>query len=107
MRATVQRDTQTGTDAFGLPDAPTWTAHIASLPCFIWTKAEREVIDGEKTAILADHRMLCPLGTDITEDDRITVVKDRLGANIIANTMRVHTAIYKRSHIECWLEEVA
>ena len=66
-----------------------------------------EGIDGEKPAILADHRMLCPLGTDITEDDRITAIKDRLGASIIANTMRVHTVIRRASHIECHLEEVA
>ena len=107
MRATVQRDGATGVDGFGLPNAPAFAAHIASLPCYVWTKVEREVIDGEKKAILADHRMMCPLGTDITETDRVTAIKDRLGASIIANTMRVHTVVRRASHIECRLEEVA
>lgn len=111
MRATVQRDTATGTDAFGLPNAATFTAHIASLPCWVWTRtgreAEREVIDNTKTAILADHNMMVPLGTDITELDQVTAIKDRLGRNIIANTMRIHSVIRRKTHLDCRLEEVA
>ena len=107
MRATVQRDTASGPDGFGLPNAASWTAHIASLACWVFTKVEREVIDGDKTAILAVHKMLVPLGTDIIEHDRVTAIKDRLAADIIANTMRIHAVIRRATHLECLLEEVA
>ena len=107
MRATVQRDTATGTDGFGMPNAESFTAHLASLPCWVYTKGEREIVDGTKTAILADHKMLVPIGTDITEDDRVTAIKDRLAANIIANTMRIHAVIRRATHLECQLEGVS
>ena len=107
MRATVQRNVPAGTDGFGGPGAAVWGAHLASLSCWVWTKAEREVIDNQKTAVLADHRMMVPRGTDITEDDRVTAVVDRNGGSIIANTMRIHGVIRRDDHIECHLEEVA
>ena len=111
MRATVQRDTASGTDGFGLPNAASFTAHIASLACYVWTnpgrESEREIIDGAKTVILADHKMICPLGTDITELDRITAIKDRLSADIIANTMRIHSVVRRKDHLALTLEEIS
>ena len=107
MRATVQRNTPAGEDGFGGPGAATWGSHLASLPCWAYTKGEREIIDGDKTVVLADHKMMVPLGTDVTEDDRVTAIKDRLAVNIIANTMRIHSVIRRTDHIEVGLEEVA
>jgi len=107
MRATVQRNVPAGTDGFGGPGAAVWGAHIASLACWAYTGREREIIDGDKTVVLADHKMMVPLGTDITEDDRVTAIKDRLAVDIIGNTMRIHSVIRRTDHIQVSLEEVA
>ena len=107
MRATVQRDSATGSDGWGQPNAVSWAAHLPSLACWYWTKDEREVIDGVKTAILANHTMMVPLGTDITEDDRVTAIKDRLAGNLISNAMRVHAVFRRRTYLHVALEEVA
>jgi hypothetical protein len=107
MRATVQRNTPAGTDGFGGPGAAVWANNLASQRCWSWAEKEREVIDGTKSVLLADHKMIVPLGTDITEDDRVTAIQDRLGANIIANTMRIHSVLRRANHLVCTLEEVA
>lgn len=106
MRATVQRDTVTGRDAFGLENAPSFTAHLASLPCWVWTKTERESSDGNSTTVVAAHKMMVPLGTDIIEEDQVTAIKNRRAASIIENPMRIRAVIRRRTHIECWLQEV-
>ena len=51
--------------------------------------------------------MICPLGTDITELDRITAIKDRLSADIIANTMRIHSVVRRKDHLALTLEEIS
>ena len=106
-RATVQRNTPAGTDGFGGPGVASWGAHIAALKCWLYTKSEREVIDGEKSATLGSHKLLIPLGTDITEADRITAVDDRLGGSIVANTMRIHSVTHRHNHLELVVEEVS
>ena len=106
-RATVQRNTPAGTDGFGGPGAAVWAMHIASLHCWFYAKSGREVINGEKSAVLGSHKMLIPLGTDITEADRITAIDDRLGASIMANTMRIHSVTHRHSHLELEVEEVS
>ncbi|MCH8279578.1 MAG: hypothetical protein IIC96_02745 [Chloroflexi bacterium] len=65
------------------------------------------MIDGEKSAVLGSHKMLIPLGTDITEADRITAIDDRLGASIMANTMRIHSVTHHHNHLELEVEEVS
>ena len=55
-RATVQRNTPAGTDGFGGPGAASWGSHLSGLHCWFYAKsavgAEREVIDGTKSARL-------------------------------------------------------
>ena len=108
MRATVERDGATGTDGFGMPNAASWASHIASQACFLYIsrKGEREIIDGTKTVVLASQKVLMPLGTDITENDRITSVKDRIGTVLAANTMRINSVVRRHNHIELSVTEV-
>ncbi len=110
-RATVQRNTPAGTDGFGGPGAAVWGSHIAALHCWFYAKGsvgvEREVIDGDKSVTLGSHKLLIPLGTDITEADRITAIDDRLGVSIMANTMRIHSVTHRHNHLELEVEEVS
>lgn len=106
-RALVERGVSVGTDDFGHPNPPAWDTHIASLPCRLWTKSEREIADGNKLVILAVHKLLVPLNTDITESDRIASIKDRLGNTLVGNLMLIRSVIRKETHLELDLEEVS
>ncbi len=109
-RATVQRNTPAGTDGFGGPGAAVWGSHLASLKCWYYhmsTTPEREVIDGDKSATLDTAKLMVPLGTDITEADRITAIKDRTGGSIVANTMKIRSVTYRHNHLELVVEEVS
>lgn len=104
-RALVQRDTSTGTDDYGQPNIPSWITFHTALACHYWTKTEREVIDGQKTAVIAKHRLLVPAGTDIKERDRVASIRDRSGNTLVGNTMLIRSVIRKETHIELDLEE--
>ena len=110
-RATVQRNTPAGTDGFGGPGAASWGSHLSDLHCWFYAKgavgAEREVIDGGKSVTLGSHKMIIPKGTDITEADRVTAIKDRAGVSIMANTMRIHSVTHRHTHLELEVEEVS
>lgn len=106
MRAAIERDTATGTDAYGHPVKPVFTAHISSLACWVWSKQRREAVDGAKTAIIEDLRALFPLGADVLTGDKITSVTDRSGAQIMAGNFMIEPPQYKHNHIEAALERV-
>lgn len=106
--AVLQTYASSGTDGFGGPNAPTYEGSpTANLRCWFYAKSEREVIDGEKSAVLGRHKMIIPLGTTITEKDRIGSIEDRLGNIIMANTMRIHSVTHRHTHLELEVEEVS
>lgn len=106
MRALVQRAT-TVTDDFGNPGPPTWATLYAALACRAWVVAEKEVIDSDKTAVLVSHRIIIPKGTDIREDDRITVIQDRAGTSLVGNTMQVTAVMERIDHKQLLVREEA
>jgi head-tail adaptor len=107
-RATVERATATPDGGGG--ETLGWNTHIASLPCWTWFDARREgaleETQGDKVTVLEDRRMIVPLGTDITEKDRIAVVKDRRGATLFAGPMRIESVGRRDDHMELYLSEV-
>ena len=83
------------------------TGRISRLwPCYAWATREREIVDGEKVAVVADWRMIVPKGTDITEDDELVSIQDRLGVSIAASDFRIESVIRRAGHLELVLEEV-
>ena len=106
MRALVERAT-TVTDDSGNPGPPTWATLHRSLPCRAWVVREREVIDSNKTAALASHRIIIPKGTDIRENDRITVIEDRAGTSLVGNTMQITARMERLDHIQLLVREEA
>lgn len=106
MRAIMQRNTATGTDPRGHPLPPVWSAN-GILACFIWSKASREAVDGDKTAMIEDVRGLFALGADINDGDRVSAVADALGNVIIAGVLLVDGPVQrKHTHQEAALKRI-
>lgn len=105
MRADVERDTASGTDPFGLPVKPIFTV-LATIPCFMYSKTRREVVDGAKSAQVEDLRALFPLNADIKEGDEIAAIKDRLGVIILSGRFQVEAIQRKHKHVEISLLRV-
>ena len=106
MRAAVERNQATGTDGWGNSEAPDFQP-LATLPCFVWSKQSREIVDGEKTAMVEDIRAMFALGADITEDDEISTVTNRAGAEIIPGRLKVEGPVQrKHTHLEAALKRI-
>jgi hypothetical protein len=106
MRAIMERNTATGTDPRGHPLPPVWTGN-GTLRCFVWSKASREAVDGDKTAMIEDVRGLFALGADIDDGDRVAAVTDGLGNVLIAGPLLVDGPVQrKHTHQEAALKRV-
>lgn len=104
-RCTIER-ASAGTDAWGNPAIPGWAVHLASLPCRAWYASGREVIDGGKSAVIEDRRMIVPRDTDVKEEDRVASVVNRKGEAIFAGPMRIEAVGRRRDHLALHLEAV-
>ena len=106
MRAVVERNTASGDDAHGHPVKPGFTAHLASQPCWVWSKQRREIIDGSKIAIVGDLRALFPLGADVLAGDEIARIDNRRGDQLLAGRFKIETTQRVHDHIAAALERV-
>jgi hypothetical protein len=107
MRARVERNTATGTDSWGNPVAPVFTVLHNALPCFVYSKTSRELVDGAKTAMIEDLRIMIALGADLREGDEITAVTDRRGTTIVAGRLKVEGPVqFKHNHREAALQRI-
>ncbi len=104
-RAFMERNSTATTDAYGHPNAPSFSAQ-ATIPCRAYTKTRREQVDGDKYALTEEMRCMMPIGTDVTEDDRLSSIKDRLGVVIWAGPLRIDTIQHRHTHIEARLLRV-
>jgi hypothetical protein len=101
-RALVERATYT-TDAYG----PTWATHIAAQPCYFWEPTgQRGEIVGPRNADSYAHRLIVPLDTAITEEDRISGVVDRRARVITASVFNITQLVRKPDHLLLVLEVV-
>lgn len=106
-RCTVQRDSKLATDdGWGNPQTPVWAAHISDLACRAWSSGAREPVDSDRTVVIEDLRLIVPLGTDVTEKDRIGDVTDR-GSTILPGPMGVEAILYRPTHLELVLVAVS
>ncbi|RVK81389.1 hypothetical protein CN157_05060 [Sinorhizobium meliloti] len=106
MRALVERNQATGKDAWGNPVPPSFQP-LGTLKCFVWSKLSREIVDGDKTAMIEDMRALFALGADIRQDDEISAVTDAGGATIIDGRLRVEGPVQrKHTHLEAALKRI-
>lgn len=109
-RATIQRDATNSTDPWGGKDAPDWQEHLADLPCHAWVRTGvgmgSEEFRSDKVAVVENRHMIVPLGTDITERDRVLTVTDRQDAEILDGPMRIESIGKRRDHIALVVERI-
>jgi hypothetical protein len=106
MRAVVERNTNAATDGWGQPGAATWSA-AGTLRCFAWSNASRELVDGDKTAMVEDMRIMVALGADLRQDDELTAIIDRQGNVLIPGRLKVDGPVQrKHTHQEAALKRV-
>lgn len=107
QRLSTERDQGAGAvDDWGGSGGPDWQAHLTDVPCRVWTMAAREPVDDEKTVVIEDRRATVPLGTDVTEADRVAQVTDRTGAVIFPGPIGVEGVLRFDDHLELLLERV-
>jgi len=105
MRAFVERNGTVTSDAYGHPEAPVF-ATLATVPCRVWSRTRREVNDTKKFALIEEIRCAMPLDADVTEDDRIANIQDRLGATIWGGPLRIDAIQQKHTHVEMDLRRI-
>lgn len=107
LRALVERFASPGDDDFGNPLPGSWSTHISALPIWVHGSTEREAVTEETTAVVTDLKALIPLGSDVTESDRLNQVKDRQGNVVYAGILGIETVLFARTHLELTLSRVA
>lgn len=107
MRAHVERNQVTGKDGWNNPLPPQFVA-VGVLPCFAWSKASRELVDGQKTAMVEDVRAMFAIGADINENDEIASITDRAGTVLFLDRFRVEGPLqFKHNHLEAALKRIS
>jgi hypothetical protein len=104
-RCTIERDRAT-TDDWGQPGTPDWEGNVADLPCYAWVTGGREPVGQERTVVVVDLRVLLPLGTDVTESDRIGDITER-GDVIFPGPHGIEAVLRQRDHLELILVRIA
>lgn len=107
MRAQVERNQTATNDAWGQPGAAVFAAVGVPLACFVWSNASRELVDGQKTAMIEDLRAMFAPGADVAEDDELVSVTDRAGAAVHFGRLKVEGPVqFKHTHLEAALQRI-
>ncbi|MGH3265165.1 MAG: hypothetical protein ACRDNS_24590, partial [Trebonia sp.] len=76
-QALIERDQGVG-DAYGAPGQPDWQPHLTVACRLAWDRssgvrsADRTYVTPARAAPMSEGLIVVPLGTDVTERDRIT-----------------------------------
>lgn len=106
MRALVERNQASGRDSWNNPVAPDFQP-LGILRCFVWSNSSREIVDGDKTAMVEDMRALFALSADIAEHDEIAGITDAKGNSLIAGRLKVEGPVQrKHTHLEAALKRI-
>lgn len=107
-RCTIERDANASSDdGSGNPLPPSWQANLTNLPCRAWTTAGREAVTDTTTVVVVeDVRVIVPLGTDVTEEDRVASVTYR-GGTVWAGPLGIRAVLARKDHLELLLVKVS
>lgn len=103
-RCTIQRDAAAA-DSWGGTATPDWQDSATNVPCRAVEEAGREPVDKDRTVVILDRRLLVPLGTDVTERDRISSITER-GTDLLDGPVNIEAVLTRRTHLELLLQKV-
>lgn len=106
MRMYVERDVSEEVDDHNQPVVV--PAAFSTVPCFASIKTVRMAIDANRAASITILVAQVPSGTDITNDDIVSSIKDRRGVVLFQGPYRVDNDPARRAdHIELTLTRAA
>ena len=103
MRLATERRAA-GSDDYGGPDGA-WSANLTDTSCWAWQPNARLTDNGQREVTVAPVLVMVALGTDITDDDRITSIVDRNSGSVYGKLYvdavqrrKNHLLIHTRDH---------
>ena len=106
-RCLIERRLSTALDAYGNEQPATWDIHSRSQPCYYWQPPGRGEQVGPVNVNVYVHQLLLPLGTDVTEADRINGIYDRAGQPVAARVFNIKAVVRKPDHLLLTLESAS
>lgn len=105
-RTRIERDQNAGqlNDA-GAVQAPDWQADENLTRCRFWTNTGREVLDATSSVVGEDMRMIVPLDTSVTEQDRLRGVCYR-DEFIATGPIGIRAVVRRSDHLELFLVRI-
>lgn len=101
MRAAIERNGATAKDGWGQPVAPAFASIGAAVPCFVYSKSGRPIVDGGKVAMIEQLRAMFALDADVRDQDEIAALTDRRGTVIIPGRLKVDGPVQRvHTHLE-------
>ena len=108
-RCTIERQQAAAAGRWGQTPPPSvapWEDHLVDVPCRASATTGKEYAsDGVTLVDIVSVRLLLPLGTDVTTEDRIASVTDR-GGNSQEGPLGVRAILSHRDHLELILVRV-
>lgn len=95
---TVERD-ESEPAGWGDASVPDWQPHLTSLRCRYWATFGREQMDAESQVVIEDMRLIVPLGTDVTEKDRLGDITYQ-GTTIVTGPVGIRAVLAHKDHLE-------
>lgn len=99
-RCTIQRNQGTA-DSWGQKTV-SWQTLTANVVCRFWDSTGSEPVDVDRTVAVIDRRLVVPLGTTVTERDRISSVTRR-GTELLDGPAHIEAVITHADHLELLL----
>ena len=108
MRAIVERNTASGTDAFNNPVAPVFEAVSSEpIPCRAWIRARNTLtLNTEQVVMVEERHAIVPLSADVEIGDRLQNITDRLGNELFPGPLLVEGKLPRSNHYDLLLKVV-
>jgi hypothetical protein len=100
MRANTARPTEVNDGGGGVTRS--FATRLTGVPCWWSPISSSENTVAAQTGVSPTSRVFMPKGTDITEADQVTEIRDRLGVLLIQGPLRVETVIPRRNHLDVY-----
>lgn len=106
-RTRIERDQNAGQlNDVGAVETPDWQPDETLTECRFWTSVGREQLDATTSVVAEDMRMIVPLGTDVTEQDRLAGVCYR-DEFIAQGPIGIRAVLERKDHLELILVRIA